>query len=278
MGALHAGHAALIQTAVDAGHFTVVSIFVNPTQFGPAEDFTRYPRDEDGDLGICDKTGAAAVFLPAAQEIYPVGSCTHVRVHGLSEHLCGPKRPGHFEGVATVVSKLFNIVQPDVAYFGQKDAQQLAILRQMTRDLDFPIEIVGCPTVREADGLALSSRNRYLSSGERRQATCLSRALLHAAERIKTGERDADRLRTEMAKIIADAGPATVDYISVVSQDRLQPLNPIDRPALIALAVRIGSTRLIDNVLVGTGKDWGASASGRCERIGSHPRDADAPQ
>lgn len=249
MGALHAGHAALIKTSVESGTFTVVSIFVNPTQFGPNEDFSRYPRDEESDFEICRKTGAHAVFLPQVDEMYPPSACTRVRVDVLSEHLCGPKRPGHFEGVATVVSKLLNIVQPDIVYFGQKDAQQLAILRQMARDLDFPSEIIACPTVRETDGLALSSRNRYLSPAERKQATCLYHALLHAVERIRAGERDVARLEAQMGQIIANAGSATVDYISIVSQDRLQPLQKIDRPALIALAVRIGSTRLIDNML-----------------------------
>lgn len=250
MGALHAGHAALIRTSADAENFTIVSIFVNPTQFGPNEDFSRYPRDEQGDLAICRETGAQAIFLPQVEEMYPAGACTRVRVDVLGEHLCGPKRPGHFEGVATVVSELFNIVQPDAAYFGQKDAQQLAILRQLTRDLNFPIEIIGCPTVRESDGLAMSSRNRYLSSIERAQATCLYRALQSAKEQIAAGQRNAATLETAMAEIIANAGPATVDYISIVSQDRLQPVATIDRPVLIALAVRIGSTRLIDNVLV----------------------------
>jgi pantoate--beta-alanine ligase len=250
MGALHAGHISLIEAARRDGTFVVVSIFVNPTQFGPNEDYTRYPRDEAGDLEKCRAAGADLVFIPTAEVMYASDAATTVHVARLTETLCGPCRPGHFDGVATVVTKLFNIVQPDRAYFGQKDAQQLAVIRRMTRDLNFPIEIVGCPTVREPDGLAMSSRNLLLSPDERRRAPALYRALCAARDRILRGERDSQVILAEMHGILATINPTRVDYVSIVDADSLQPVARIDRPVLIALAVRLGATRLIDNVLV----------------------------
>lgn len=250
MGALHAGHVSLLEAARRDGGYLVVSIFVNPTQFAPGEDFERYPRDEAGDLKICRQHGVDLVFIPTVADMYPPDAATTVHVARLTETLCGPHRPGHFDGVTTVVAKLFNIVQPDVAYFGEKDAQQLAVIRRMVRDLNFPIEVVGCPTVRESDGLALSSRNAYLSPQERRQARCLYQALSAARARIERGESDPGAIVAEMRRIIDAAGPAHVDYIDIVDPDSLQPVPRIERRVLVALAVRIGTTRLIDNLQV----------------------------
>jgi len=250
MGYLHAGHLSLVEAARHDETFTVVSIFVNPTQFGPNEDYDRYPRDEAGDLRRCEDAGVELLFLPDAREMYRADAVTTVHVAHLTETLCGPCRPGHFDGVATVVSKLFNIVQPDAAYFGQKDAQQLAVLRRMVRDLDFPIEIVGCPTVREPDGLAMSSRNAMLLADERRRALVLYRALCEARERIEGGERDPAAVLSQMERVVATGDPAGVDYISIVDPESMQPVQRIEGPVLIALAVRIGGTRLIDNALV----------------------------
>jgi pantoate--beta-alanine ligase len=250
MGYLHAGHLALVEAARRAGTWVVVSIFVNPTQFGPSEDFERYPRDTTGDLRQCERAGVELVFMPSVREMYPPDATTHVHVAQLTETLCGPCRPGHFDGVTTVVAKLFNIVQPDAAYFGQKDAQQLAVIRRMTRDLDFPIEIVGCPTVREPDGLAMSSRNALLAPDERSRALVLHRALDAARRLVARGERDAAALTAAMQAIVAEGRPAGVDYLSIVDAATLQPVARLERPVLVALAVRIGRTRLIDNVLI----------------------------
>ena len=250
MGALHFAHLSLMEAAKRDGAFVVVSIFVNPTQFEPSEDFESYPRDEAGDLAACEQVGVDLVFVPPVEEMYPPASATTVHVAGLTETLCGAHRPGHFDGVTTVVAKLFNIVRPDVAYFGQKDAQQLAVIRRMTRDLDLPIEIVGCPTVREADGLAVSSRNAYLDESQRVQATSLHRALTDAKARIEAGQTDPVVVIDAMRQIVDAAGPAVIDYISVVDPESMQSVRRIERPVLIALAVRIGSTRLIDNLQV----------------------------
>ncbi len=250
MGALHVGHLSLMEAAKRDGTFVAVSIFVNPTQFGPNEDLESYPRDEAGDLAACEQVGVDLVFLPPAAEMYPPAAATTVHVSGLTETLCGAHRPVHFDGVTTIVAKLFNIIQPDVAYFGQKDAQQLAVIRRMTRDLDLPVEIVGCPTVREADGLAVSSRNAYLDDAQRKQASCLFRALGEAQARIETGAADPTAVIDAMRRIVDDAGPAVIDYISVVDPESMQPVQRIERPVLVALAVRIGSTRLIDNLQV----------------------------
>ncbi len=249
MGALHAGHISLIDAARDAGTFVVASIFVNPTQFGPNEDFDAYPRDLDSDLKRCEQAGVALAFTPEAEDMYRPDVATKVHLHGLTETLCGACRPGHFDGVATIVTKLFNIVQPDVAYFGQKDAQQLAVIRRMVRDLDQPVEIVGCPTVREPDGLALSSRNAMLSADERQRATALYRALCAGRDMISAGERSVAPVECHMRTIVEQADPRQIDYISVVDPENMQPVNEVAGPVLLALAVRIGPTRLIDNML-----------------------------
>jgi pantoate--beta-alanine ligase len=250
MGALHVAHVSLMEAAKRGGGYLVVSIFVNPTQFAPGGDFERYPRDEAGDLEVCRKAGVDLVLMPPVEEMYPSDAVTTVSVTRLTDTLCGPCRPGHFDGVCLVVAKLFNIVQPDVAYFGEKDFQQLTVIRRMVRDLDMPIEIVGCPTVREPDGLAVSSRNAYLSEAERRQAVALYRALCDARARIENGAHDPGELTDHMRRIIDEAGLARVDYISVVDPDSMQPVERIDKPVLVALAVHIGRARLIDNLLV----------------------------
>ncbi len=248
MGALHEGHLSLIRRARNDGCRVVVSIFVNPTQFAPGEDYEKYPRDEAGDLALCEREGVACVFLPDVATMYPPDACTTVHVAKLTGTLCGPHRPGHFDGVTTVVAKLLNIVQPDAAYFGHKDAQQLAVIRRMVRDLNMPVEIIGCQTVREPDGLALSSRNRYLSEDERRRALCLYRALCRARELIASGERDPRRVVAEMRAIVDAAEPDGVDYIEIVDPDDCQPVERIERPVLVALAARFGPARLIDNM------------------------------
>lgn len=253
MGYLHAGHLSLVDAARRDKTWVVASIFVNPTQFGPNEDFERYPRDSAGDLRQCEDAGVDLVFMPSVEDMYPPGSTTTVHVAQLTDTLCGPCRPGHFDGVATVVAKLFNIVQPDAAYFGQKDAQQLAVIRQMTRDLNLPMEIVGCPTVREADGLAMSSRNALLSADERRRAVVLYRALCTARDTLAGGECGAQVIIAQMRQIIDTAQPTRIDYISIVSPETMQLVEHIEQPVLVALAVHIGHTRLIDNMLLDPG-------------------------
>ena len=248
MGALHEGHASLIRLARRECGFVVVSIFVNPTQFGPNEDFARYPRTLPEDQALCEREGADLVFAPEPATIYPPGFRTYVEVTELGDVLCGPSRPGHFRGVATVVLKLLNIVQPDRAYFGQKDAQQARIIRQMVRDLDVPTEIVVAPTVREPDGLALSSRNRYLAPAERRHETVLYEALQDVRRRVEAGERDAVALRRLLAERIRATPGAQLDYAEVVDADTLRPVERLTGPALAALAVKFGATRLIDNM------------------------------
>jgi len=250
MGYLHEGHLALVRRARAECPSVVVSIFVNPTQFGPREDFARYPRDPERDLALLEKEGVDLVFMPEAAEMYPPGFDTWVEVGTITRRLEGRARPGHFRGVATVVCKLFNIVQPRRAYFGEKDAQQLRVVRKMVRDLDMPIEIVPVPTVREPDGLALSSRNVYLSPDERRQALALSAALRLAQELVAQGERRAAVLRARMRRRIRQEPDARIDYVSVADAETLEELTVVDRPALVSLAVRIGATRLIDNVVV----------------------------
>jgi pantoate--beta-alanine ligase len=228
----------------------VVSIFVNPTQFGPREDLARYPRTLEQDLEQCRAEGMDLVFAPSVQEVYPPGFCTFVEVHGLQDVLCGASRPGHFRGVATVVLKLFDMVQPDLAYFGQKDAQQACLIRRMVRDLDVPVEIRVCPIVREADGLALSSRNRYLTPEQRSHATVLFRALETARRLIEGGERGADRIREVMSELIRQTPGAELDYVAVVDHETLQALTRIQGVVLVALAVKFGTTRLIDNMIL----------------------------
>jgi len=248
MGALHAGHASLIEAArTRAGKSgtVVMSIFVNPTQFGPNEDLSKYPRTLEADLEICAARGADAVFVPTVEEMYPLGDSTFVDETELSRGLCGAQRPGHFRGVCTVVAKLFNILRPDAAIFGEKDCQQLAVIRRMTRDLFLGIEILGHPTVREADGLALSSRNRYLSPEERRRAAAFPAALSAAAQ-----ETDPARIRAKAAALITDGTGSPPQYVELVDAETLAPLNVLDRPAVLAAAVKIGETRLIDNVRI----------------------------
>jgi len=248
MGALHEGHASLIRVAKHRCPFVVVSIFVNPAQFGPQEDLSRYPRTLSEDLALCEREGATLIFAPEPSEIYPEGFRTYVEVHELQDVLEGASRPGHFRGVATVVLKLFNILQPDRAYFGQKDAQQARIIRQMVRDLDVPVRVIVAPTVREPDGLALSSRNRYLEPVQRQEAVALSQALAAVQRRVAAGERDAVALRRVLADRIAAAPAAVLDYAEIVDADNLRPIERLERPALAVLAVRFGATRLIDNL------------------------------
>jgi pantoate--beta-alanine ligase len=242
MGALHAGHLSLIETARAENDVVIVSIFVNPIQFGPGEDFARYPRDPAHDAGLLRGAGVDAVYRPSVDVMYPAGSSTRVRVPGVGDRLEGAARPGHFEGVATVVSKLFTAIEPDCAYFGQKDAQQAAVVKRLARDLDFPVEIRVCPTVREADGLALSSRNAYLSPDERRAASSLSSALRLAAEAYAAGERRPDQLRKVLCGRLEAEPLARVEYAEVVDPETFTPPG-----TLAVLAVRIGKTRLIDN-------------------------------
>ena len=249
MGYLHEGHLSLVEAARRDCPTVVVSIFVNPAQFGPGEDFAEYPRDEERDLELLERAGVDVAFAPDDAEIYPPGDSTRIRVGGVAEVLEGERRPGHFEGVATVVGKLFLIVQPDRAYFGEKDAQQLAVLRRMTEDLRFPVAIVGCPIVREPDGLARSSRNVYLAPEERAQATALHAGLRDAAGAFADGERDAGTLRALVRERIAAAPLAEIDYVSLADPATLAELEgAFEPPALLSLAVRFGAARLIDNV------------------------------
>jgi len=250
MGALHEGHASLIRAARGETGCVVVSIFVNPAQFGPGEDLSRYPRPLEKDMELCRREGVDAVFTPSAAEMYPEGFATSVRVAGLSEKMCGAFRPGHFDGVCTVVAKLFAIVQPDVAYFGEKDAQQLAIIRRMAADLNLPPEIHGCPLVREPDGLALSSRNAYLSADERRRALALSAALAEARLALAAGERDGAKVAAAVRRRLEAAAGVEIQYVAVVDPDTLADLARIADKVLVAVAAKVGATRLIDNVLL----------------------------
>ncbi len=254
MGALHAGHAALIDRArkVAGAHgLVVVSIFVNPTQFGPKEDFSRYPRTLAADRALCAAHGADVIFFPSPEEIYPADFSTWVNEEAVSGPLCGSSRPGHFRGVCTVVLKLFTIVQPTAAVFGLKDFQQCAVIRRMVRDLNLPVKIIAAPTVREPDGLALSSRNRFLTPEERAQAPALRRALLAARAAFRKGETSAAKLRKLVEKTIATAPLARVDYIEIRAADSLADVKTATRKTVIALAVFFGKTRLIDNLLLG---------------------------
>jgi pantoate--beta-alanine ligase len=250
MGALHKGHASLIRAARKETGFVVVSIFVNPIQFGPHEDLARYPRPFDKDMTLCAAEGADLVFAPQVESLYPQGFCTAVEVGGLQDVLEGSSRPGHFRGVATVVLKLFNLVSPDRAYFGQKDAQQVRIIQQMTRDLNVPVEVRVCPIIREADGLALSSRNVFLDAAERRSATVLHRSLDEAQGMIERGERASSVLQRMLTERIAATPGTILDYAALVDADSLQPVDPLRGQVLIALAVKLGATRLIDNLLI----------------------------
>lgn len=252
MGALHEGHLSLIRIAKSRADRTVVSIFVNPTQFGPSEDYSRYPRNTDEDLAMCEAEGVDAVFLPSVNEMYPEGYSSYVEVHGLTEGLCGRFRPGHFRGVTTIVTKLFNATRPHFAVFGMKDAQQFFVIKRMTRDLDFGIDIVPGPTIREPDGLAMSSRNRYLSEEERAEAPVLYRALLVGKELVEQkGIRDPSEIMKEMKRFIAEESSLVrVQYIEIVDTERLAPVSEIRGEVLLAIAAFIGETRLIDNLIL----------------------------
>ena len=251
MGYLHEGHLSLVRAARQENDAVVVSIFVNPTQFGPREDFSTYPRDLERDLALLERESVDLVFAPDAAEVYPPGYGTYVEVGGVTERLEGAARPGHFRGVATVVAKLFNVVQPTRAYFGQKDAQQCVVVKKMVADLNFGLEVRVLPTVREPDGLALSSRNVYLGPEERVAARVLSAGLFAARKRWEEGERDAEALRRLVRETVGVEPRAQLEYVSVADATSLEELAAVDRPALVSLAARVGRTRLIDNVTLG---------------------------
>jgi pantoate--beta-alanine ligase len=251
MGYLHEGHLVLVRRAREENPSVAVSIFVNPTQFGPREDFAQYPRDPERDLALLEKEGTDIVFMPSAEEIYPPGFDSWVEVGKITEKLEGAARPGHFRGVATVVAKLFNIVRPDKAYFGQKDAQQLVVIKKMASDLDMGIEIIAVPTVREPDGLAMSSRNTYLDVEERKQAVVLYQSLTLAQKLYADGTKDAKAIREQMTALIQQQPLAEIEYISIADTKTLEELDRVKPPALVSMAVRFGKTRLIDNVVVG---------------------------
>ncbi len=250
MGYLHQGHLTLMREAKKECHVVVASIFVNPMQFGPNEDLDRYPRDFEQDHALAEEVGVDAVFYPSVEEMYPPGYTTYVDLNSLTECLCGKSRPGHFRGVATVVAKLFNIVLPDKAFFGQKDAQQVLVIRRMVEDLNMPLEVVTVPTVREADGLAMSSRNAYLSPEQRSNVVILYKSLEAAAEAVRKGERDAGKIACMVREMISSVPGAVIDYVELRKYSDLTPADYIDRPCLLALAVKFGQTRLIDNTVL----------------------------
>jgi pantoate--beta-alanine ligase len=250
MGALHEGHLSLVRASKSRCNATAVSIFVNPLQFGPTEDLAKYPRPLERDAAMLEELGVDLLFLPTVDEMYPPGATTHVLVGELSEKLDGASRPGHFRGVATVVNKLFGIVRPDYAFFGQKDAAQVAVLRKMVCDLDMDVELVVCSIVREPDGLAMSSRNVYLTAEQRQQALVLHRALMRVQFAVDQGEHDAERLRAIGQGVIAEEPAARLDYFAIVDPQTLDPVSRVTRGALIAVAAYLGSTRLIDNIVL----------------------------
>ena len=252
MGALHEGHLSLVRAAKERCDVVAASIFVNPTQFGRNEDFSKYPRSFERDRGLLESEGVELLFVPSVEEMYPEGSVTFVSVEGLSERLCGKSRPGHFRGVTTIVSKLFHITQPDLAFFGQKDAAQVAIIRRMVLDLNLGVGIVVCPIVREADGLAMSSRNAYLSAPERKSALVLSRSLAQMKKLFEHGERCTAKLGAAGKQVFAEEPSARLDYFEIVNPDTLEPVEHISDPALAAVAAFVGGTRLIDNILLAT--------------------------
>jgi pantoate--beta-alanine ligase len=250
MGYLHEGHISLVKRARTENPSVVVSIFVNPTQFGPREDLSTYPRDIPRDLALLEKERTDIVFIPSADEIYPAHFSSWVEVGGITKRLEGASRPTHFRGVSTICNKLFNIVQPTKAYFGQKDAQQLLVIKKMVADLNMNLEIVACPTIRESDGLAMSSRNTYLNPEERQAATVLYQSLNLAQQMWSQGEKDGDHIRQAMNVLIQQQPLATIDYVSIANTETLEELDRITPPALVSMAVRIGKTRLIDNVVL----------------------------
>ena len=251
MGYLHEGHLSLAKRSVHDNDFTVISIFVNPTQFGPNEDFEKYPRDMERDLQLAESAGVDVIFVPGVAEMYPDKYKTYVNVDDITNVLCGQSRPGHFKGVTTVVNKLFNIVEPHTAYFGQKDAQQVVVIEKMVRDLNMNLEIVTCPIIRESDGLALSSRNIYLDKNEREAAVILSKSLFETEKLIKEGEKSKVKVIEYLKGRINSEKLAEIDYIEVVSADGLGQIDQLEGGILIALAVRFGKTRLIDNIMLG---------------------------
>ena len=250
MGALHEGHLSLVRAARASCGVVAASIFVNPTQFGPAEDLAKYPRSFERDCELLEREGVELVFAPSVEEMYPAGAVTWVTVEGLSDKLDGRSRPGHFRGVTTVVAKLFHVVEPDAAFFGQKDAAQVAIIRRMVRDLNLPVEIVVCPIVREADGLAMSSRNAYLDGEQRKRALVLHRSLLRVQQLVDAGERDVGRLMAAGREEFARENSVRLDYFEIVDAETLDGLESVSGGALVAVAAFVGSTRLIDNVLL----------------------------
>lgn len=261
MGYLHEGHASLIEQARKQNDKVVVSIFVNPIQFGPNEDFDRYPRDFDRDAKICSQKGTDLIFYPEIKEMYPDRNLCYVDVEMLGDYLCGSKRKGHFRGVCTVVSKLFNIVTPDRAYFGQKDAQQLAIIKRMVKDLNFDIEIIACPTVREEDGLAMSSRNSYLSPEQRKIAPVIYKTLMEAKQLMQESEKKAIAIKNFIIDKLAKYKDFKIDYVEVVDSVTLQPVEEIHSNVLVAVAVYLGTTRLIDNFVFDGGEEYAANGS-----------------
>jgi len=252
MGALHVGHVSLIEAAVNNGNFVVVSIFVNPTQFCPGEDYEKYPRPLEADLQICREAGADVVFAPTPEQMYPSKNLTWVTVEQLTEPLCGRNRPGHFRGVTTVCTKLFNIVAPDVAYFGQKDGQQVIVIQRMVADLNMPLEIVVCPTVREPSGLAISSRNQYLSDQEKKDAANIYASLQECRRMIDTGVTETRQIIGRMREVLLRVPSVEIEYINIVDAGTLKDIETVAGKALIAVAVKIGPARLIDNIMVDT--------------------------
>ncbi len=250
MGSLHAGHSSLIDKAVEQTDRVVVTLFVNPTQFGPNEDLDNYPRSFEQDKAICEKHGAAALFAPRTEQMYPEQAATRVQVSGLTSSLCGKSRPGHFEGVCTIVAKLFNCIPAHKAFFGEKDAQQLAIIKRMTTDLNFEIEIVGCPIIREADGLAMSSRNSYLTPQERKAATIIHKTLVQAQDQIAKGEKSTQKILHFIETQIAQEPLAEIDYIEAVAQETMLAVSEIQTGTLFAVAIRFGKARLLDNFII----------------------------
>ncbi|HEX6505317.1 MAG TPA: pantoate--beta-alanine ligase [Terriglobales bacterium] len=250
MGALHEGHLSLVRAAKNRGDVVVVSIFVNPTQFGPNEDFSKYPRTLERDCELLEKEGVDLVFAPSVNEMYPDGAVTYVTVEGMSDRLCGKSRPGHFRGVTTVVSKLFNIVEPDLAFFGQKDAAQAAVIKRMVRDLNMPVEIVVCPIIREPGGLAMSSRNAYLDGRQRKSALVLSRSLEAVKQAFNQGERNPAALADAGKAILSEEPSVRLDYFQMVNPETLEPVKQLNGEVLVAIAAYVGTTRLIDNLVL----------------------------
>ncbi|MHC4574872.1 MAG: pantoate--beta-alanine ligase [Planctomycetota bacterium] len=254
MGSLHIGHISLIKAAAKQCSFVVVSIFVNPAQFGPGEDFEKYPRPFEADVEICRRAGVDVVFAPGPEEMYSSENLTWIDVERVTEPLCGQFRPGHFRGVTTVCAKLFNMVLPDVAFFGQKDGQQAVVIKRMVADLNMPLKIVVCPTVREPDGLAVSSRNKYLSERQRKDATAIYKCLQECREMIESGIRDTAEMTAQMRKLLGQVPSIKIEYISIVDGETLQSLDRVSGRVLVAVAARIGTARLIDNIVVDAGR------------------------